>query len=70
MQDNLTPEQRQSVAWDDVLIAHNLLADSVRQMLETSSGVHMLHWIGKVQQRHDELRTAQQKYWNALAGAE
>lgn len=70
MQDNLTPEQRASVAWDDVLIAHNLLADSVGQMLGSDGLIHGFSWMSKVHQRHEQLRTAQQKYWNALAGAE
>ena len=69
MPDNLTPEQHASVAWDDVLISLNLLEDAVGQLLATSSGVHMLHWIGKVQQRYEQLRTARQRYENALAGA-
>ena len=69
MQDHLSPEQRQSVAWDDVLIALNLLDNAVDQLLNTASGVHMLDWLGKVQQRHDQVREARQKYEAALAGA-
>lgn len=69
MHDNLTPEQRQSVAWDDVLTAHLMLAGAVDQMLEAKGAVHLLDWITKVHQRRNELKIAQQEYWNALADA-
>lgn len=69
MQDNLTPEQRQSVAWDDVLTAHLVLAAAVDQMIDAQGAVLLLDRITKVHQRRQELKVAQQRYWNTLADA-
>ena len=70
MQDNLTPEQRASVAWDDVLIALNSLAAANSVMLHAATTMNLFEAIDLVRRKYNELETAQQRYRAALAGAE
>lgn len=70
MQEHLSPEQRQSAAWDDVLIAHNNLDYATYVLLHTVTTLSLFAALDTVRTRHDELRAAQKKYRNALAVAE